>query len=347
MARGTVDFVYDLAGHEVAQVSSAGAWTRGEVYAGGRHLAMYSGGTGGTTYFIHADWLGTERARSTVAGAPYETCTSLPFGDWLTCVGGDPSPMHFTGKEHDTESNLDNFGARYNSSSLGRFMSPDSKPTSQKLLVDPQDLNLYLYTIDNPLRYYDPNGQDWRDAIKAAINTLAIDLHGGVGVGLGQKIAGIGLKGSVEYGFSLKINSREMSLSAQNKIKGSAELGPAKGSLGPEQSQQIASVNWHTGEFSGPGRVETQPAVSLEAGSLSIGASGDHTFTIYASQGTAIVPVGDVPVPVTGGGGITVDSKAVSDAFWKDNTPAPQKPPTLQPPPPPNSCEKQQDGTCR
>jgi RHS repeat-associated protein len=31
----------------------------------------------------------------------------------------------FTGKEHDTESGLDNFGARYYSSSMGRFASPD------------------------------------------------------------------------------------------------------------------------------------------------------------------------------------------------------------------------------
>jgi len=31
----------------------------------------------------------------------------------------------FTGKERDSESGLDNFGARYMGSSLGRFMSPD------------------------------------------------------------------------------------------------------------------------------------------------------------------------------------------------------------------------------
>lgn len=31
----------------------------------------------------------------------------------------------FTGKERDSESGLDNFGARYDSSSMGRFMSPD------------------------------------------------------------------------------------------------------------------------------------------------------------------------------------------------------------------------------
>jgi RHS repeat-associated protein len=32
---------------------------------------------------------------------------------------------HFTGKERDTESGLDMFGARYYGSGLGRFMTPD------------------------------------------------------------------------------------------------------------------------------------------------------------------------------------------------------------------------------
>ena len=54
---GTVDFLYDTAGHEIAQVSSTGTWTRGEIYAGGRHLATFNNGT---SYFIHSDWLGAE-----------------------------------------------------------------------------------------------------------------------------------------------------------------------------------------------------------------------------------------------------------------------------------------------
>ncbi len=35
----SVDYLYDLAGHEITELSSAGVWNRGEVYAGGRHLA--------------------------------------------------------------------------------------------------------------------------------------------------------------------------------------------------------------------------------------------------------------------------------------------------------------------
>ncbi|MBN9617470.1 MAG: hypothetical protein BGO25_08230 [Acidobacteriales bacterium 59-55] len=55
------------------------------------------------------------------------------------CVSYDCIPRFvyiaykFTGKERDTESGLDYFGARYYSSSMGRFMSPDPLQLSAKL----------------------------------------------------------------------------------------------------------------------------------------------------------------------------------------------------------------------
>jgi len=39
--------------------------------------------------------------------------------------GTNPQHYKFTGKERDSESGLDMFGARYYGSSLGRFMTPD------------------------------------------------------------------------------------------------------------------------------------------------------------------------------------------------------------------------------
>ena len=68
----------------------------------------------------------------------------------------------FTGKERDAESGLDMFGARYYGSSLGRFMTPDwsSMPTAVPYadLSNPQSLNLYSYTKNNPTTLRDPNG---------------------------------------------------------------------------------------------------------------------------------------------------------------------------------------------
>jgi RHS repeat-associated protein len=60
-----------------------------------------------------------------------------------------------TGKERDSESGLDNFGARYNASSMGRFMSPD--PLGGRML-DPQTLNKYAYVRNNPTTLIDPTG---------------------------------------------------------------------------------------------------------------------------------------------------------------------------------------------
>lgn len=61
---------------------------------------------------------------------------------------------HFTGKERDTESGLDDFGARYFASNLGRFMTPDwaDKPASVPYanFGDPQSLNLYSYVENGP-----------------------------------------------------------------------------------------------------------------------------------------------------------------------------------------------------
>jgi RHS repeat-associated protein len=69
-----------------------------------------------------------------------------------------PEPPHFTGKERDSESGLDNFGPRYDSSSMGRFMSAD--PMGGHLL-DPQTLNRYSYVRNNPLNLTDPTGLDF------------------------------------------------------------------------------------------------------------------------------------------------------------------------------------------
>lgn len=65
----------------------------------------------------------------------------------------------YTGKDRDAESGLDNFGARYNSSQVGRFMSPD--PYNAGAFLDgPQTWNAYSYVVNNPLNATDPNGLD-------------------------------------------------------------------------------------------------------------------------------------------------------------------------------------------
>jgi RHS repeat-associated protein len=160
----TRDFLYDLSGRTIDEFVPGGTywlgtWLRGEAYAGGLHIATYANST---TEFDNSEWLGTFRVRSDVSGNLLEKCTSMPFGEDLTCTGAEVTPIHFTGKERDTESGLDNFGARYFGSTMGRFMSPDwsakAEPVPYAKLADPQSLNLYAYVGNNPLSRIDADG---------------------------------------------------------------------------------------------------------------------------------------------------------------------------------------------
>jgi len=53
---------------------------------------------------------------------------------------------------------LDYFGARYFSSTQGRFTSPDEFWKDSQV-GDPQSWNKYAYVRNNPLKYIDPEGE--------------------------------------------------------------------------------------------------------------------------------------------------------------------------------------------
>jgi RHS repeat-associated protein len=191
--------IVSVTGWNGGEMQANGTFHRIELYAGDRHLATYDN-TPFQTIFIHSDWLGTERVRSRYDGSLYETCTSLPFGDQQQCpvVGGgaDPSPLHFAGKMRDTETNLDYFGARYYSSGMAHWMSPDwaSKPTSVPYanFGNPQSLNLYGYVGNNPLSTADKDGHvagvdDTVIVIAVRITFTALIVHAYLQTPAGQR----------------------------------------------------------------------------------------------------------------------------------------------------------------
>jgi RHS repeat-associated protein len=179
----TTDYVYDPGGHAIAEINGSGTVTRQELFVAGKHLGTY---TNNTTYFSHGDGLGTERVRSDMTGAACETIQSLPYGDGQTTSGscGDPSTRHFTGKERDSETGLDYFGARYYSNGLGRWISADWSATPVPVpyadLTDPQTLNLYGYVRGLPTTRADVDGH-CGPLCGAAIGAV---VGGGISVGV-------------------------------------------------------------------------------------------------------------------------------------------------------------------
>ncbi|MFP5204738.1 MAG: RHS repeat domain-containing protein [Acidobacteriota bacterium] len=159
-------YLLDLAGNQVTELTGSGGWKHSNIWAG-HLLATYEGpyGTASAGYHFHlTDWLGTERMQTTATGSNEEVCYSYPFGDGLNCTGtsADATEHHFTGKERDTESGLDYFFARYYSSGLARFMTPDwaAAPAAVPYarFGDPRSLNLYAYVGNNPITGIDPDG---------------------------------------------------------------------------------------------------------------------------------------------------------------------------------------------
>ena len=83
----------------------------------------------------------------------------VPFGEAVAPPPPPPSYRSlFTGKERDSETGLDYFGARYYRADLGRFTTIDPVSITPERLLNPQRLNRYAYAINNPLRYVDPKG---------------------------------------------------------------------------------------------------------------------------------------------------------------------------------------------
>src|SRR5438552_14822664 len=69
-----------------------------------------------------------------------------PWGGELQFSNGDSNHYKFTGKERDSESGLDYFGARYYGNALGRFTSVDPRMISKQRMADPQQWNMYQYS---------------------------------------------------------------------------------------------------------------------------------------------------------------------------------------------------------
>ena len=149
---GFTEYYYGPTGR-VQDEYNGSAWTAQYVYAGSELIAEYKNNT---TEFVHTDHLGSTRLVTAVNKSVLDSLDYLPFGQQ---IAGDTSTTHkFTGKERDTESGLDNFGARYDASSLGRFMTPDPMGGH---LEDPQTLNRYAYVRNNPTNLTDPTGLDF------------------------------------------------------------------------------------------------------------------------------------------------------------------------------------------
>jgi RHS repeat-associated protein len=145
----------------LAEAGVGGGLTEEYIFINGERVARRDA-SGGAVHYYFSDHLKSADAITSNVGTIQEESDYYPYGGEVVVTGSDINNYKFTGKERDSESGLDMFGARYYGSSLGRFMTPDwaAKPITVPYanFGNPQSLNLYSYVQNNPSTVGDPDG---------------------------------------------------------------------------------------------------------------------------------------------------------------------------------------------
>ena len=151
---------YGTSPDPLLETNASGSLVNEYIFFGGKRISRRDSSSNIEYYF--ADELGSARVVTNASGTILEDCDYFPYGG----SGCSPSSVNnylFTGKERDSESGLDNFGARYDSSQYGRFMSVDpDNESGLDHMEDPQSWNGYAYVRNNPLVLTDPDGENYR-----------------------------------------------------------------------------------------------------------------------------------------------------------------------------------------
>jgi len=152
------------AGTEILDESDAsGNITDEYVFFGGKRVAHRVMSSGAISYYAE-DFLGSSRAITTSAGTLCYDADFYPYGGERVVTNTCAQNYKFEGKERDTETGNDDFGARYYTSKVGRWLSADwssvPAPVPYADLTNPQTLNLYAMVRDNPEAFADLDGHD-------------------------------------------------------------------------------------------------------------------------------------------------------------------------------------------
>jgi len=167
---GSKLYWYGSGGEILAETNSLGTMINEYIFFGGQRIAMIPSGSA-PNYYIE-DLLGTSRVITTSMGVSCYDADFYPYGVERapytnTCTQNN---YKFEGKERDTETFNDDFGARYYSNRFGRWLSADwsdipvaipyAKP------ANPQTLNLYAMVADDPESFADLDGHAGDDIIQ-------------------------------------------------------------------------------------------------------------------------------------------------------------------------------------
>ena len=120
------------------------------------------------TFFYHSDHLGSTSYITDDKANITQYDAYLPYGELLVDEhsSSEDLPYKFNGKQFDEETGLYYYGARYMNPMASIWYGVD--PLAEKY----PNVNGYCYTMDNPIKYLDPNGKQSENSIILARNPL-------------------------------------------------------------------------------------------------------------------------------------------------------------------------------
>jgi RHS repeat-associated protein len=173
---------YGSGGEILAETDYSGNLQSEYVFFAGKRVALVPA-SGDKLYYIE-DMLGSSRVISKVTALCYDG-DFTPYGGERSYTNSCAQNYKFEGKERDTETQNDDFGAREYSWRFGRWLSSDWSSTPEAVpyanLSNPQTLNLYAMVSDDPESFADLDGHKDAAYYFGLVNAWGSDNLFGIG----------------------------------------------------------------------------------------------------------------------------------------------------------------------
>jgi len=202
-------YINGIDGRTEVVTDKASSWATYNLYGLDQIGQILRIGTTWNRYYFLKDHLGNVKVIVDASGNRIAHTDMYPFGFEMPGRVHDSSSVDgrykFTGKERDTETKYDYFGARYYDARVGRWLQVD--PMAEKY----PGWSPYVYVHNSPLKYIDPTGEQVISIYGTARGMftfggsisygIAFDLQGNVGF-----VRRFGFKGGLGLGLSAGIN---------------------------------------------------------------------------------------------------------------------------------------------
>ena len=194
--------------------------------------------------YLLGDHLGSTSLTANSSGGKVAELRYHPWGG---------TRYQFTGQRNDTAIGLYFYNARYYDPALGRFIQADTIVPSP---ANPQSLNRYAYTLNNPLRYTDPSGHWGADVHYKLTSEWVGQVLQAAGSpnGLGGQIAWANLAVDIE---AIQASVGDL-VGGKDRVKGEWQVQQPNPALGGAVTEQ-----YH--HYSGKPDVEARLVAAIEA----------------------------------------------------------------------------------